>query len=239
MKKKTVDVVSVIIALVIAVYAARNVGVEYLLRGTEEPVTLSMAEATYVEAVTGLPAAEDIPRIENQEQWEKQWETSGVTIEPTDIISTGVGSRHPWVPEYRHRTTRRTRSRSVPPVSNMKWDLLDEYAEYYILQLPDTSYVLAQMPPEDAKKLKIGKAVTLPIGRKTQVPSRAQDVLEELCAEYGVSADCAFYCINDEWNESHELLMLFVRFVLGAIVCLVVAVNLMTVLYKLLGLEER
>ena len=132
MKKKIVDVVSVIIALVIAVYAARNVGLEYLLRGTEEPVTLAMAEETYAEAVTGLPAAEDIPRIENQEQWEELGEFSSVTIEPVDIISTGIGSRHPWVPEYKRKTTRRSRNRVIPAVSDMKWDIFDEYAEYYL-----------------------------------------------------------------------------------------------------------
>lgn len=239
MKKKIVDVVSVIIALVIAVYAARNVGLEYLLRGTEEPVTLAMAEETYAEAVTGLPAAEDIPRIENQEQWEEQGEFSGVTIEPVDIISTGVGSRHPWVPEYKRKTSRRTRNRVIPAVSDMKWDLFDEYAEYYLLQLPDESYILAQIAQEDVKKLKVGKAITLPVGRKVQVLSQAQKELSEICAEYDVSADYSFYSINDNWNEEHEVLMQIIRLILGIIVCFVLAMGLITVLYKIFRLEEK
>lgn len=239
MKKKIVDVVSVIIALVIAVYAARNVGLEYLLRGTEEPVTLAMAEETYAEAVTGLPAAEDIPRIENQEQWEELGEFSSVTIEPVDIISTGIGSRHPWVPEYKRKTTRRSRNRVIPAVSDMKWDIFDEYAEYYLLQLPDESYILAQIAQDDVKKLKVGKAITLPVGRKVQVLSQAQKELGEICAEYNVSADHSFYSINDNWNDEHEVLMQIIRFILGVIVCFAVATGLITVLYKIFRLEEK
>lgn len=237
MKEKVIDCVCVIAALVLAVYAARNVGLEYLLRGTEPPITLAMAEETYAAAVTGLPAAEDIPRIQDQEQWEELWKTSCVTIEPTDIIATGIGERHPWVEEYQRSTTRRVRSRTVPLVGDMRWDLLDEYAEYYLLQLPDGSYILAQIALEDAKKLQIGKAVTLPVGSKTTVPSQAQGALAEVCAEYGVSTEYAFYSINDEWNEAHEFMMLIIRFLLGAVVCVVIGIGLITIIYKIFKIK--
>ena len=39
---KILDFVLVIAAIVLAVYVGKNIGLEYLMRGKEEPVTLSM-----------------------------------------------------------------------------------------------------------------------------------------------------------------------------------------------------
>ena len=76
-------------ALVIAVFAAMNVGVESMLRGKEEAVTLKMTEDGFPEDYIGMPAADDIPRIEDAEMWEETWATSYVTVEPTDSHRRG------------------------------------------------------------------------------------------------------------------------------------------------------
>ena len=44
---KILDFVLVIAAIVLAVYVGKNIGLEYLMRGREEPVTLSMTCLLY------------------------------------------------------------------------------------------------------------------------------------------------------------------------------------------------
>ena len=70
MLRKVLEFVSVIIALIIAVLVAKDLPLESLLRGKEEPVTLAMTEGGLPEDYIGMPAADDIPRIEDAESWE-------------------------------------------------------------------------------------------------------------------------------------------------------------------------
>ncbi|MDE5931860.1 MAG: hypothetical protein K2H40_05175, partial [Lachnospiraceae bacterium] len=180
-----------------------------LLRGKEEPVTLAMTEGGLPEEYIGMPAADDIPRIEDAESWEDTWQTSYVTIEPIGIVSTGVGARHPWVSAY--TSTRRGGQRHRPDVSDMAFDVLDEYGEYFLIQLPDQSYILAQMSVDDARALKAGKEIALPIGRKSSVYQQALKNMEDICKDYDVNTEGVFYCINDKWNEEHEFIVQLLR----------------------------
>ena len=98
MKKKLIKVLeffAVILSLVLAVFVATNLSIESIIRKNEEPVTLAMTEGGLPEDYIGKAAAEDIPRITDAATWQDTWATSYVTIEPIDIIPTGIGSRHP------------------------------------------------------------------------------------------------------------------------------------------------
>lgn len=206
---KFLEFVVVIAALAVGVLVSRNLPVESLLRGKEEAVTFQMTENGLQEDYVGMPAADDIPRIEDAEGWEKTWQTSCVTVEPMEIISTGVGARHPWVDAYTR--TRRGGQRYRPDVSSMAFDVLDEYGEYFLIQLPDESYILAQISTDDARALKAGKKITLPVGKKAGVYQQALRELEDICQKYDVNTDGVFYCINDKWNEEHEFLVQLLR----------------------------
>ena len=73
MKKKlakALEFIAVVAALVCGVLVGRNIGVESILRGKEEPVTLAMTEGGLPEDYIGMPAADDIPRIEDAASWE-------------------------------------------------------------------------------------------------------------------------------------------------------------------------
>ena len=131
MLRKILEFIVVIVALVIAVLVAKALPVESVLRGKEEPVTLAMTEGGLPEDYIGMPAADDIPRIEDAETWEDTWQTSFVTVEPEEIIPTGIGTRHTWVSAY-SSGSRRSRPRHRPDVSSMTFDILGEYAEYYL-----------------------------------------------------------------------------------------------------------
>lgn len=236
--KKVLDIIICIFALVVAYLSARFIAVEALLCGSQPETTLAAAEEGYPDVCIGTPAAADIPRIETAAAWEDTWETSYVTIEPTDIICTGIGGRNPWVTEYRQRTTRRMRTIRRPVTTSIWLDYMGDYTEYCLIGLPDQTYILAQIPLEDIKKLKTGRDVTLPVGRRQRVNTQAQPALREICAKYDASVESEFYCINDAWLESHRYLVFFVRFILGVAIFFVVAVGLITGIYKLLKLEN-
>ena len=85
---KVLEFAAVIVALVIAAIVTMNIGVESLLRGKEEAVTLSMTEGGLPEDYIGMPAADDIPLFEDARFWDYTWQTSYVTVVPTYIIFT-------------------------------------------------------------------------------------------------------------------------------------------------------
>lgn len=212
MKKliKVLEFVSVAVAILIGAVLAKNIPVESLLKGEQASVSLSMTQSGLPEDFIGKPAGEDIPRIADGETWADAWTTAYVTVEPTDIIPTGIGTRHPWVSAYT-TATRRHPSRRRADVTRTAFDVLDEYGEYFILQLSDESYILAQMSVDDARKLKAGQDITLPVGRKTAVNSQVLANISELCEAYNVNTEGVFYCIDDTWNESHSFMLQFAR----------------------------
>lgn len=234
---KFLEFVVVIAALAVGVLVSRNLPIESLLRGKEEAVTLEMAENGLQEDYVGMPAADDIPRIEDAEGWEKTWQTSCVTVEPMEIISTGIGARHPWVDAYTR--TRRGGQRYRPDVSSMAFDVLDEYGEYFLIQLPDKSYILAQISTDDARALKAGKKITLPIGKKAGVYQQALRDLDDICQNYDVNTDGVFYCINDKWNEEHEFIVQLLRIGSVFLTALVLGGFLITIVDKVMKQKDE
>lgn len=235
--EKILDYAAVIIAIFIGIYVVINLPVEPILKGKQEPVTIAMTEKGLPEDYIGKPADDDIPRIEDAETWKELWQTRYVTIEPIGIVSTGYGSRHPWVDAYT-RAGRRGGTRRRPDVRLTVFDVLDEYGEYYLLQLPDESYILAQISTSDARKIKAGKEITLPVGRKAPVSMQILPYIEDLCEKYGVDTSGVFYCIDDAWNEGHSFVMLLVRIGIIAITVIVMSVILITLIEKFLKKKE-
>ncbi|MCI9147183.1 MAG: hypothetical protein HFG73_02775 [Hungatella sp.] len=225
---KILEGAAVIVSLIVGAFLANTIDVESILRGKEEPVTAAMTEDGLQDDFIGLPAGDDIPRVASAEDWDDTWAVSCVTIEPLDAISTGIGVRHPWIDAYTR--TRRGGSRHRPDVSRTQLDILDEYGEYYILQLPDQSYILAQISKQDARKIKAGKEIVLPVGKKGGVHGQALANIQDLCDEYDVNTEGVFYSINDNWNQSHSFMVQLSRLgillgtalVLGTILIMIV-----------------
>lgn len=234
---KFLEYVFVIAALIIAVLVAKNLSVESMLRGKQEPVTLAMSKELLLNGSVGMPAGDDIPRIEDAQTWDDTWTTSPVTIEPLDIIPTGYGTRHPWVSAY--STGRRGRVKSRPVVSSETLDILDEYGEYYLVELPDGFYILAQMSADDARKVKSGKSTSLPIGKKDSANGNVVHNISDLCEKYNVvDTDYLYYCINDEWNESHSILVQIIRIAAGILTALVLGTIFITVIDKIFKVKD-
>ena len=72
----------------------------------------------------------------------------------------GVGALHPWVDAYTTPTRRNRGGWKAPVITNTALDVFNEYGEFYLLQLPDESYILAQLPrEEDVYKRQITKCL--------------------------------------------------------------------------------
>lgn len=240
MKKLVVKILegaAVIAALIVGVFLMNTISVESMLRGREEPVTLAMTENGLQEDFIGLPAGDDIPRVATAEDWDDTWATSCVTIEPISIIPTGIGARYSWVPAYSN-VGRRGGPRRKPDVSRTAFDVLGEYGEYFILQLPDQSYILAQLPRDDARKLKAGKEITLPVGKKGGVHRQVLANIQDLCDEYDVNTEGVFYCINDNWNQSHSVMVQLIRIGIALLTTLVLGTILIMIVDKILKVKD-
>ena len=234
---KFLEFAAVIAAIIVGILAAENLSIESMLRRNEESVTLSMTEKGLPEEYIGMPAADDIPRIEDAETWENTWQTSYITVKPISIVSTGVGVRHPWVSTYT-KASRRRGTRRRADVTSTVLDIFDEYGEYYLIQLPDKSYILAQMSKDDAGKLKAGKEITLPIGRKGAVHVQILPKIKDICQKYNANTEGVFYCINDNWNKEHSTIMTFIRIGIIAAFTVILGVILIMIFDKIFKAED-
>ena len=234
---KALEFAAVIAAIIVGVIVVRNIGVESILRGKEAAVSLARTEEGIYEDFIGLPAGDDIPRVTSAEEWEDTLSVSCVTVEPINIIPTGVGARSAWVDAYSN-SGRRGGPRRRADVMNMSLDILGEYSEYFLLQLPDQSYILAQISADDARKLKAGKITALPVGTKGGVHRQVLSNITELCEQYDVNTEGLFYCINDQWNADHYLTVQLARLGIGAVVVLVLGTILITIIDKIFKAKD-
>ena len=235
---KVFDFIAVIIGLLIGGFLSKNIGLESIMRMREDAVSLAETEEGISEDFIGLSAGDDIPRIENMQAWEDTWwDIRCITIEPISIVSTNIAVRHPWISPYRY--SRRGGNRKRPDVTYAILDAFDEYGEYYLLQLPDESYILAQIPTDYAWKIKLGQKVTLPIGIKHAANRQVLSRIQDLCEKYQINTDEGiFYCINDQWNEAHHTLLSAIRLAIALVTIFIVGAVLITIFHKIFKVED-
>lgn len=240
-KERIIVFSSVIFSLAVAALCFFYVDVESFLRDEAAPVTLEELTQNRGVSYTGSAAGADIPRLSGRAEFAAMNYCFGyVTAEPLAVIKTDVYRLKPWVEPF---ITKRVNGRATGPKKRKKeviqsaWFLWEDYQPYYLLELPDHSYLLAQIPQVQAAAIKRGEAVTLPLGEKDNVPSAAQQYLTEICQTYGVATDAVFYTWDDAWYEKHNFILFAIRFVFAAVICLALAVGLMTVGNKIFRLE--
>ena len=240
-KTNIIPTASVLIALVCAALLFINWNPEALFQSDEPPVSISDIEQNSTADFTGSPASADIPRLNGAEDFaETNFEVEYVTVEPVGIVPTEVSSLKPWVSHYnthtyRGRTTTGSRREEV---RTSGFDLLVNYLPYYLLELPDHTYILAQIPQESVKAIEKGESVTLPIGQKIGMTDTARNHLSDICEEYEADMDGVFYAFDNEWQEEHHSALLLVRFGAAALLWFVLAVGLTLIGWKLFKSKE-
>lgn len=228
-RKTIIPTASVLLSLVCASLLFLNWNPEALFRREETPVTRSDMEQDGAEDFTGSVAGEDIPRLMSAADFSEM--ISGLdyaTAEPVGIVPTGVYSLKPWVSHYSTNTYkgRTTTGSRRAEVSTSGLDILGNYNPYYLLELPDHSYILAQIPQMEADAIAEGESVTLPIGQKAGMTDAAWSRLAAVCGEYGADMDGVFYAFDNEWQEEHHTTLLLLRFGAAALLWFMLAVGL-------------
>ena len=228
-RKTIIPAASVLLSLVCASLLFLNWNLEALFRQEETPVTRNDIEQGGAEDFTGSAAGEDIPRLTGAADFSEM--ISGLdyaTAEPVGIVPTGVYSLKPWVSHYNTHTYKgrtSTGSRRAE-VSTSGLDIGGSYNPYYLLELPDHTYILAQIPQTEADAIARGESVTLPIGQKAGMTDAARRHLAAFCGEYGADMDGVFYAFDNEWQEEHHTTLLLLRFGAAALLWFVLAVGL-------------
>lgn len=226
--EKVITCISTTIALIAAVFLFFHFYPENLLRRSESAVNPKDMDPGVI--YTGSPAGEDIPRLSKKEEFETlTFDYDYVTVEAKEMIPTKVYSLKPWVDPYTTQRIRRRRTgvkRRKKDIIKSALDMQEDYNQYYLLKLPDTSYILAQIPPGEANAIKKGEKVTLPIGRKTRLNQTAKSLLTEICDRYNVSMEGVLYTLDEEWYEKNHLWVFLIRFAAAFVALFVIAVVL-------------
>ena len=228
-RKTIIPTISVILALVCAALLFLNWNPEALFRQEETPITMSDIERGNTEDFTGSAAGADIPRLTGTADFSEM--TGGLdyaTAEPIGIVPTGVSALKPWVSRnnintYKGRTSTGSRKAEV---STSGLDILGDYNPYYLLELPDHTYILAQIPEREADAIAKGESVTLPVGQKAGLTDTARSRLAAVCKEYGADVNAVFYAFDNQWQKEHHTGLLLLRLGAAALLWFVLAVGL-------------
>ncbi len=148
-RKTIIPAASVLLSLVCASLLFLNWNPEALFRQEETPVTMNDIEQGGAEDFTGSAAGENIPRLTGAADFSEMISSLDyATAEPVGIVPTDVYSLKPWVSHYNTHTYKgrtSTGSRRAE-VSTSDLDIWGSYNPYYLLELPDHTYILAQIP---------------------------------------------------------------------------------------------
>ncbi|MCI8327915.1 MAG: hypothetical protein HFI37_09130 [Lachnospiraceae bacterium] len=226
--EKIITCISAVIALIAAVFLFFHFYPENLLRRSEPAVNPKDMEPGVI--YTGSRAGEDIQRLSGKEEFAAlTFDYDYVTVEGKEIIPTKVYSLKPWVNPYStQRINRRATGvkRRKKDIITSALDMQEDYNQYYLLELSDSSYILAQIPPGEASAIRRGKEITLPIGRKTRLNQTAKSLLTEICNQYGVETEGVLYTFDEEWYEKHYIWVFLIRFAAAFAALFVIAVIL-------------
>jgi len=186
-------------------------------------------------------AGEDTPRLSGREEFEALSGTDHVTAEPEGVVATGVYGLKPWVDPYKITRASMPNGKTVstgrraPDATDNAVMAAEHYQEFYLIRLPDQTYILAQFGRIYRERIEKGGAVTLPAGVKKPVSGEAQKYLKEICEAYGADSSCVLYLVDDEWQQAHDAQFFMVRLGTAAVVFFAVGVPLFAFFSKITG----
>lgn len=230
--------IATIAGLAAALFVFCNFSIEGYLWNKEEDNAVSAQELkentsdTYI----GHPAAEDVPKITSLEDFEQMADSiDTATVLPKSIIPTGVYSLGKWSDYFTSRKNGTSwRRKEEVLTSSFLAGLWGDYSEYYLIELEDGEYILAQMNDCIAGEIKKGESLLLPVGHKIGFSQKAKKEMSDICNEYGASMKYVFYAIDDNWQSEHSF-ALFIGRAIAAFLCFVVVVVVILLFSWLLG----
>ncbi len=235
---KVISVIATVIGLLAGGYLFFHLTPEAWFWGSEEAV--SKADMESGQNVVGRPAGEGFTELTGSDQLDGLMSgTDCVVVKPLSAVPTGVWRLKSWVSPYKRR---RYRGRTVgapvrkPDVVRSRLAAGIDYNQYYLLELADHSYVVAQIPEREARKLQKGDQITLPIAQWRSLSMT--ESLKTICGEYKANTTGQLYAFDDEWYKSHDLMFLIIRVAVAVVVLFGVAVPLILLGNKIFRVEE-
>lgn len=240
MKGKIKDAISIgiiaIIGIIVIILVFTHLYPEDFMKKDTTQITMKDLKDDFGFSYVGRPAGEDIPRLSGKKDFRKMSSLDRVTLEVQGIIRTDVYRLKPWEPSYsRIVRTGRARSKRKKEKIVRGLDLLDEYNEYYLLECPDGTYILGQLPDQLVKRIKRGEKVTLPVSAKQEVPQTAQKYLSEICGKYNAEKEEILYSFDDEWYIVHGDTIFMIRFGVACVIFIVLVVIFLILWWKFVG----
>lgn len=224
LKTKVLPLILILPAFLIALVPYFQLQPELWMRASEPTISLSQLSSIKDGPYTGKNAGADVPRLENVEQFESL--RSCATAEPTGIIKTGVYVLKNWEESDLSRRTsnRRKFNGEKPEATKSTIRAFDSYHEYYLIKLPDGSYIPALFDRSYADKLERGESVTLPIGERLTTVPQAVSLLKDTCARYHVSPKYTLYMFDDVWYQQYGFYAWLIRLALAVFVFFLISI---------------
>lgn len=232
--KNVVVIIVVLISLVPAFFLYLHLHPEDYMKREEAPVSMKEIKKDRLDSSVGYPAGDDIVRLSGKADFEEMNSIDRFTIEPKSVIKTDVGSRKKWQSAYYSVRSgkRRTRKKAKPQVLQ-GLDVMDYYNEYYLMECPDGTYILAQLPHKYVSKIQKGEKVILPICMKDSITKNAQDKLSTIGKQYDVAMQGVLYCFDDNWMKEQNFKVMAIRIGASVVLFFVISVGLITLFEKL------
>lgn len=227
------EVVIVIIGLILAFLVFANLNPEGWIKEEGEPVLSADIPAGDSGSYTGKTAGEDVKKLTGSKELEEITGTQYISTVPKGVIKTGVYGLKPWLDPYKITSARNGRGRmyrtgrKAAEATNNSLLAVSSYIEYYLIKLPDDTYILAQFSDTCRKAIEKGETITLPLGIRKTTGKEARTYLKDICSRYGANPDYVLYAIDDEWNEEHEFTLFMIRFGISAAVFLILSVAML------------
>lgn len=236
--EKAIPWVSFLISLFIGLLVVQWINPDAFIKEKGSPVTMEEILKNPTANFTGKIAGADIPKLSGAgafntmnvpPQYGTQYENQYVTATPLKVIATGIGSRNSWDNPYEVMGNYRRGRYVLPEVNTIPIFFLGSYQEYYLIELPDGTYILAQFSDIYRQAVNRGTKVTLPIGIKKPNNALEKSYLKTVCEKYDAPVDFSLYMVDDAWYEEHDLLLLLIKFGCGAAVCFGLTLGLLTI----------
>lgn len=237
---KAAEAVLVILGLLAGIWVFQKTDPEVFLKKPQTVVSLKETEENPRGAYTGKAAGEDIPKLSGSDEFEETVVEPYITAEPKSVTATGIYGRKPWMNPY-GMTGGRTSGgrmlqtgRKAPEITDSAFMALDGYQEYYLIELQDGSYILAQFSEAYRKAVDKGEKIELLVGQRKTNSDSARRYLKEICEKYGASTTYTLYMADDAWEQEQRFALFIIRAGIAATAFFVLSVVMLMAVHKVI-----
>ena len=234
-----------IVILGISLLVYQWVSPESFLAYEGQVVELKELQANPIEDYAGKPAGESIPRLTGKDEFEQLRHKGYATITTDEIIPTGIyglisQEAYNILQKGVVRVGGRVRRKTNIVEWAKRWPLMDAqyYQEYYLVRLPDSTYILALLSPGIEKEFRTKGEITLPIGRKETIRNEVRTLFTDICSKYEVEPVYYLFMVDNAWIEEKRGILFILRFIPAAGVFFILASGWVMIMGKIFHIED-